>query len=102
MKAATMENLNFYVPGAGRIHSLIVCSTPFGHRIFTYTVLELKIDFWPGNMLLLKDSQSLPNFFETWSKFLPYESVILTKSQRKWVKNVDFLIIAYFWPTCQF
>ena len=41
----------------------------------------------------LKKTQFSPDFFETWSKLPP---VILTKSQRNWVK-----IIAYFWATCK-
>ena len=31
-----------------------------------------------------------------------YMVVILTKSQRNWVKIVNFSIIAYFWAICQF
>ena len=45
---------------------------------------------------IIKNPQFLPDFFETWSKCPPYESVILTKSQRNWVKIADFLIKAYF------
>ena len=57
---------------------------------------------WLRNLLLIKNPQFLPNIFETWSKGLPHELVILNKSQRNWVKIVDFLIRAYFWATCHF
>ena len=45
---------------------------------------------WLRNLLLIKNPQFLPNIFETWSKGLPHELVILNKSQRNWVKIVDF------------
>ena len=32
----------------------------------------------------------------------PHELVILTKSQKNWLKIVDFLFKAYFWAICQF
>ena len=66
------------------------------------TVCGPKIDMWPINMVLLKNPQFLPNFFETWSKWPPCESVILTKSQRNRIEIVYFLIIAYFWARYQF
>ena len=50
----------------------------------------------------LKNPQIFPNFFETRSKWLTNEVVILTKSQKNLVKIADCLIITYFWPLCQF
>ena len=41
--------------------------------LYWCTVCGPKIDLWPINMLLLKNPQSWPNFFETWSKWPPYD-----------------------------
>ena len=46
-------------------------------------------------MLLPKNAQFLPDDYETLSKLSTREYVILTEFQNHWVKNVDFLIIAY-------
>ena len=46
-------------------------------------------------MLSLKNSQFLPNHYETLSKGT-HENLILTKFRNDWVKIVDFLIKAYF------
>ena len=45
---------------------------------------------WPRNMVLLKNPQFLPNYYETWSKCPTIELVILTKFDNNWVKIVDF------------
>ena len=66
------------------------------------TVCRPENDMWSRNMLLLENPQFLPKFFETWSKGPPHDLVIQTKSQRNWLKIVDFLIKAYFWATCHF
>ena len=67
-----------------------------------YIVCTPKIDTRPRHILLLKNPQFLPNSFETWSKGPLYQSVKLSKSQKNWVKIVDFLIRAYFWALRQF
>ena len=47
-------------------------------------------------MLLLKNSQFLPNHYETQSKLDTHESPIFTEFRNDWVKIVDFPIKAYF------
>ena len=57
----------------------------------------------PHKYAFIKKSAILTQFFfETWSKLPSNEVVILTKSQKNWVKIADFLIKAYFWALCQF
>ena len=57
------------------------------------TVWGSKIDPWPRNMLLIKNPQFLPNYYETLSKLPTIELIILTKFYNDWVKTVDFLLI---------
>ena len=47
------------------------------------------------HLLLLKNLQFLPNDYETRSKLITREYLILTEFHNHWVKIVDFLIIAY-------
>ena len=67
-----------------------------------YTVWSSKIDHRPRNMLLIKNPQFLPNFYDTLSKCPTHELVILAKCHKNWVKIVDFFLIAYFWAGGQF
>ena len=53
-------------------------------------------------MLLIKNPQFLPNFYDTLSKCPTHELVILAKCHKNWVKIVDFLLIAYFWAGVNF
>ena len=46
-------------------------------------------------MLLLKNSQFLPNDYETRSKLDTHEDLILTEFHNNWVKIMDFLIKEY-------
>ena len=66
------------------------------------TVWSSKIDHRPRNMLLIKNPQFLPNFYDTLSKCPTHELVILAKCHKNWVKIVDLLLIAYFWAGGQF
>ena len=70
-----------------------------------YTVSKANVDS-SKNMLLLKNSQFLPNHSETLLKYSSHEYPILAKFRNDWVKIVDFLIKAYFclslnWPHSQ-
>ena len=93
-KKQTLAQLNFW-NSISPVFDYRVIKPPHwkGHVIFyiNNTVCGPKIDMWPINMLLLKNPQFLPNFFESWSKWPTHEVVILTKSQINWVKIVDFL-----------
>ena len=66
------------------------------------TVRSSEIDLRPRNMLLIKNPQFSPNFYDTLSKYPTHELVILAKCHKNWVKIVDFLLIAYFWACGQF
>ena len=57
--------------------------------------LGTPIETFIVHMLLLKDPHFLPHDYETRSKLSTNEYLILTEFQNHWVKNVDFLIIAY-------
>ena len=48
------------------------------------------------NMLLLKNLQFLPDHYETLTKEVTHEGLILTKFRNDPVKIVDILIKAYF------
>ena len=61
-----------------------------------YTVSKANVDS-SKNMLLLRNSQFLPNHYETLSKLTTHEDLIWTKFRNEWVKNLNFLIKAYFW-----
>ena len=39
-----------------------------------------------------KNPQFLPNPYETWGKYSPYEVIILPKFHKNWAKIVDFLL----------
>ena len=68
---------------------------------YIYSVAQANLDSGK-NMLLLKNPQFLPNYYETLSKWSTLEYLILTKFHNDWVKIVDFLIKAYFWFTVHF
>ena len=53
-------------------------------------------------MLLSQNAQFLPNHYETQSKLVAHEYLILIKFCNDRVKIVDFLIKAYFWFTVRF
>ena len=56
--------------------------------------------YFVKNMLLLKNPQFLPNHLRNFVKKWGFdEDLILTKFRNDWVKIVDFLIKAYFWPS---
>ena len=73
--------------------------------IIIYTVSKANVDS-SKNMLLLKNTQFLPNHSETFLKYGTHEYPILAKFRNDWVKIVNFLIKAYFclslhWPYSQ-
>ena len=51
---------------------------------------------------LLKNPQFLSNPYETWSKWLPHETITLSKFHKNWTKIVDFLSMANFWACSVF
>ena len=56
------------------------------HKIcFTFHETYLFIYTWPRNMLLIKNPQFLPNFYDTLSKWSSHELVILTKCHKNLV-----------------
>ena len=48
------------------------------------------------NMLLIKNPQFLPNYYETLSQLGTHEYLIVTMFHNDWVQIVDFSIKAYF------
>ena len=53
-------------------------------------------------MPTVKDSQYLPNLYETLSKSQAHEYAILIDFLVNWYKIVDFLLLAYFWTSVIF
>ena len=51
------------------------------------------------NMILLKNLQFSPDYYETLTKEGTHEDLILTKFRNDRVKIVDLLVKAYFWPS---
>ena len=68
------------------------------HFQHTYTVSQEFPDS-VKNMLLLKNLQFWPDHYEILSKWGPHEYLLLSKFRNDRAKIVDFLIIAYFWPS---
>ena len=90
-KKQTLAQLNFW-NSISPVFDYRVIKPPHwkGHVIFyiNNTVCGPKIDMWPINMLLLKNPQFLPNFFETWSKW---------PSSKKLEENCGFFNKSIFW-----
>ena len=90
------QNLNYIFKDLCRINIAIFCIAWYHFLRKIHTVWPSKIDHRPRNMLLIKNPQFLPNFYDTLSKCPTHELVILAKCHKNWVKIVDFFINSIF------